>query len=95
MTAVANTDKMICPNWRVEMNHRCDKLVYTTDPRHGEQTDPNLGGFIEEFHTCPNCGPGASRHTLDKLPEPFPHGFASAAAASSAIPACAEVKLSG
>ncbi len=63
MTAVANTDKMICPNCRVETNHHCDKLVYTTDPRDGEQTDPNLGGLIEEFHTCPNCGAGASRHT--------------------------------
>jgi len=50
MTAVAKTDKMICPTCRVEMNHHCDKLVYATDPQNAGQTDPNLGGFIEEFH---------------------------------------------
>ena len=54
MAAVANTDKMICPSCRVEMNHHCDKLVYTTDPQDAGQT--------EEFHTCPKCGGGASRH---------------------------------
>ncbi len=62
MAAVANTDKMICPCCRVEMNHHCDKLVYTTDPQEAGQTDPSLGGITEEFHTCPKCGGGASRH---------------------------------
>jgi ribosomal protein S27AE len=61
MTAVANADKMICPNCRVEMNHHCDKLVYTPDPPDAGRTDPSLGGFIEEFHACPKCGYGASR----------------------------------
>jgi len=46
----------------VEMNHHCDKLVYTTDPQDAGQADPSLGGFIEEFHACPKCGGGASRH---------------------------------
>ena len=63
MAAVAKTDKMICPSCGVEMNHHCDKLVYTIDPQDAGQTDPSLGGFIEEFHACPNCGGGASRHT--------------------------------
>jgi hypothetical protein len=43
------------------MNHHCDKIVYNA----GEDeavTDPDLGGIIEEFHTCPKCGGGASRH---------------------------------
>jgi len=62
MARVVNTDKMICPNCRVEMNHHCDKLVYTADAQDARQTDPTLGGFIEEFHTCPKCGGGASRH---------------------------------
>lgn len=26
------------------------------------ETDPGLGGIIEEFHTCPKCGVVASRH---------------------------------
>ena len=28
---MANTDKMICPNCKVAMNHHCDKLMYTSD----------------------------------------------------------------
>jgi hypothetical protein len=44
------------------MNHHCDKLVYTTDTQNAGQTDPSLGGIIEEFHACPKCGGGASRH---------------------------------
>jgi len=62
MAAVSKTDKMICPSCRVEMNHHGDKLVYTTEPQDAGQADPSLGGFIEEFHTCPECGAGASRH---------------------------------
>jgi len=54
--------KMICPNCRVEMNHHSDKLVYATDLPQVDAIDPGLGGFIEEFHTCPKCGDGASRH---------------------------------
>ena len=53
---------MTCPNCRVEMNHHCDKLVYATEVPSAGAIDPNLGGFIEEFHTCPECGDGASRH---------------------------------
>jgi ribosomal protein S27AE len=62
VAAVTKTDKMICPSCRVEMNHHSDKLVYTTDPQDAVQADPSLGGLIEEFHTCPGCGGGASRH---------------------------------
>jgi hypothetical protein len=54
--------KMICPDCQVEMNHHCDKLVYAADLRQAAATDPSLGGFIEEFHTCPKCGGAASRH---------------------------------
>jgi len=60
---VAETKKkMTCPDCRVEMNHHCDKLVYATDLPQARAIDPNLGGFIEEFHSCPKCGGGASRH---------------------------------
>jgi hypothetical protein len=58
---MANSEKMLCPNCRVEMNHHCDKVAYTIDPQHGVQMDPNLGGFIEEFHACPKCGGSAAR----------------------------------
>jgi ribosomal protein S27AE len=54
--------KVICPNCRIEMNHHGDKLVYAADLPQVGAIDPSLGGFIEEFHTCPKCGDGASRH---------------------------------
>jgi ribosomal protein S27AE len=54
-------DKMICPKCRVEMNHHSDKLVYTTESQ-TVRMDETLGGYLEEFHTCPKCGGVASRH---------------------------------
>jgi len=55
-------EKLICPDCGAAMNHHCDKVVYVTDPQQAAATDPSLGGVIEEFHTCPKCGGGASRH---------------------------------
>jgi ribosomal protein S27AE len=52
--------KMICPRCKVEMNHHGDKVVYP-DPQNLASVDAQSGGVIEEFHTCPNCGEGASR----------------------------------
>jgi len=63
MATVAKSDKMICQRCGVEMNHHCDKVVYTSEPQRTGQTDPSLGGVIEEFHTCPKCGSGTSRRT--------------------------------
>jgi ribosomal protein S27AE len=61
MAVVAKTDKMICQQCKVEMNHHCDKLVYSAGADEAGN-DPGLGGIVEEFHTCPNCGDGSSRH---------------------------------
>jgi ribosomal protein S27AE len=61
MVAVANSDKMICPRCGVEMNHHGDKIVYNADIQDAGKTELSLGGVIEEFHTCPKCGGGASR----------------------------------
>jgi ribosomal protein S27AE len=58
---MANNSKMICPHCGVEMNHHCDKLVYTTESQGPAQADLSLGGVIEEFHTCPKCGSSAVR----------------------------------
>ena len=63
MAGVAKTEsKMICPRCGIEMNHHSDKIVYAADTEQAAPTDPTLGGFIEEFHTCPKCGGGATRH---------------------------------
>ena len=62
MADVAKTEKMICPRCKIEMNHHCDKMVYSVDSLGAGNADPGLGGIIEEFHSCPKCGGAASRH---------------------------------
>jgi ribosomal protein S27AE len=52
---------MICPTCGIEMNHHAEKLVLPTNPVEASAVDPVLGGMIEELHTCPGCGSGASR----------------------------------
>jgi hypothetical protein len=54
--------RMICPNCHVEMNHHCDKLVQASDSQQAIQLDDGAGGVLQEFHSCPNCGRGGSRH---------------------------------
>jgi len=53
--------KMICPRCREEMNHHADKLVYSDALQAGSN-----GEYIEEFHTCPHCGVGASAASLSR-----------------------------
>ena len=52
---------MICPSCGVEMNHHAEKLVHPTGSADEACMDPVLGGIVEEVHTCPACGTGASR----------------------------------
>ena len=52
---------MICPRCAAEMNHHAEKLLYPTGPADEACIDPVLGGIVEELHTCPGCGSGASR----------------------------------
>jgi len=54
------SEKMSCPKCGAEMNHHCDKLVHGSDSQSAGM-DENLGGFLEEFHACPNCGAVAAR----------------------------------
>jgi ribosomal protein S27AE len=56
-----NDEKMVCPHCGAKMNHHGDKLVYNDMFQAGPK-DSGLGGVIEEFHTCPQCGAGGSRH---------------------------------
>jgi hypothetical protein len=48
--------KMICPDCGVEMNRHAEKVDYTAEPSEADPPDPDLGGVLEEFHTCPQCG---------------------------------------
>ena len=49
---MAPREKMRCPVCGGEMNFHAEKVDYS-DPR---SVDPELGGALEEFHTCPACG---------------------------------------
>ena len=56
-----DTNKMICPDCGIEMNYHAEKIDYTaalTDPN---TVDPDLGGALEEIHTCPGCGKMGAR----------------------------------
>ena len=60
---MAKTNAMICPQCGIEMNYHAEKLDYTaalTDP---DAIDPDLGGVLEEVHTCPQCGQTETRRT--------------------------------
>lgn len=47
-------EKMICPKCSTPMNHHANKLDYTTALTELDAVEPNLGGILEEVHTCPN-----------------------------------------
>jgi ribosomal protein S27AE len=49
---------VMCPNCKLPMNHHAEKMVYVGDET---QSDPVLGGVIQQMHTCPRCGGSASR----------------------------------
>jgi predicted RNA-binding Zn-ribbon protein involved in translation (DUF1610 family) len=53
---MAETNVMMCPHCGVAMNYHAEKIDYLaalTDPA---AVDPDIGGVVEEIHTCPECG---------------------------------------
>ena len=53
---MADATKMTCADCGTEMNLHAEKIDYGTEPADGLPFDPDLGGLVEEFHTCPDCG---------------------------------------
>jgi ribosomal protein S27AE len=51
--------KLVCPKCGSEMNFHGEKLTLASAAEEGY--DDSLGGVLQEFHSCPNCGAGASR----------------------------------
>ena len=49
-------EKMLCPNCGVQMNHHADKIDFTPVLTETDAADSDLGGILEEVHTCPKCG---------------------------------------
>ena len=48
--------QMVCPTCGVEMNLHAEKVESPDTTTGGEAFDPDLGGVVEEFYTCPHCG---------------------------------------
>jgi predicted RNA-binding Zn-ribbon protein involved in translation (DUF1610 family) len=59
--SMAKTGTMICPQCGVEMNYHAEKLDYTAALTEPHAIDPDLGGVLEEVHTCPKCGNTGTR----------------------------------
>jgi predicted RNA-binding Zn-ribbon protein involved in translation (DUF1610 family) len=53
---MSKNSKMKCPACGAEMNHHAEKIDYTAGLTDPHAMDPELGGVIEEVHTCPKCG---------------------------------------
>lgn len=52
---------MTCRECGVEMNHHADKIVNPTSAEEVRQVNPADGGFVEEVHSCPECGCSETR----------------------------------
>ena len=61
MTHGGSASAMICPHCGCAMNRHAEKLVLPTGATEWAAVDAALGGILEEHHTCPACGTGASR----------------------------------
>ena len=60
-----NTNKIICPDCGVEMNHHAEKIDYTASPDEWSATDAYFGGILEEVHSCPACGNTETRRASE------------------------------
>ena len=58
-------DKMKCPDCGVDMNYHAEKINYTAMLSEPDAIGTELGGVIEEFHTCPECGKIETRNTIE------------------------------
>ena len=72
---MAEANPMICPDCGVPMNHHADKVRKETHPDDVSAFDSGLGGVIEEFHTCPQCGKTQSRRAPPQRNELISHAF--------------------
>lgn len=62
---MTNTNKMVCPECGVEMNHHADKIDYTVSPDELSEMDAYFGGILEEAHSCPACGNTETRRASE------------------------------
>jgi len=63
---MAKTNPMLCSDCGVPMNHHANKVNYTAVEEEGGVIDPQSGGVVVEFHTCPQCGKTHSRPAAEE-----------------------------
>lgn len=51
----ARRERMKCPRCGGDMNFHAEKVDYARALADSGVMDPDLGGPLEEFHTCPRC----------------------------------------
>ena len=54
------TNAITCPRCGARMNHHADKLIYSPDVDGSPE-------YLEEFHSCPNCGASVSRRASNDV----------------------------
>jgi hypothetical protein len=52
---IARREKEKCPRCGGDMNFHAEKVDYSRALADPGEMDPDLGGALEEFHTCPVC----------------------------------------
>ena len=61
---MSEREKVTCPTCGVEMNRHAEKVDYASTAAQEDGFDPDFGGAVEEFHTCPECGRTHSRRDV-------------------------------
>ncbi|MDQ3819141.1 MAG: hypothetical protein M3362_15895 [Acidobacteriota bacterium] len=62
---MSSTNKIVCPDCGVVMNHHAEKIDYTRPPDESSAADARFGGILEEVHSCPACGKTETRRTSE------------------------------
>ena len=57
------TNKMICPECGIEMNHHAEKIDYSIPLDESNEMYADFGGVLEEVHSCPSCGKTETRRS--------------------------------
>jgi predicted RNA-binding Zn-ribbon protein involved in translation (DUF1610 family) len=60
------SEKMICTECGVAMNHHAVKIDYAAALAGAKGFDDELGGVLEEAHSCPACGKTLMRRVNEK-----------------------------
>lgn len=58
---MAPRSKLRCPDCNLDRNFHAEKVRDPHTAAEARLVDPDLGGVVVEYHTCPGCGTVAER----------------------------------